>query len=288
MRPLIKMHLARGGGLKTEKEIKVKDVDGHVQNLRMLLTADELKYKTDKDKGKTKWAPNAGGDGGKWYTSPVKDTVAFSQPSELPSELLPGPMKSNAKAWRATTLPAEFGSFDFTPLESDTCALVNFHDDWVQRPDEQIALAILPPNTCDRQRIIDEWWETNAPGAHTSIVPFVRNYMLNLGTSDFKPPSDMLMIDRCIAGLERLIKGGCKSDEQYARAALLLTKEPQEDAAGRCHVSVSWGEKVQCIDYTAQSLRIGNLHFSTVDLGDIIVLPLATQKALRTPVPRGG
>ena len=280
--PLIKMHLARRGGHKSEKKIQVGDVDGHVQNLRSLLTAEELKYKGDKDKGE-KWAPKAVGAVMKENAPLFKGTNDSTQVTDLAKELQPLPGKPSAKAWRATTLHADSDAFDFTPLESDTCALVNLPDDWARRPDEKIALAVLPSTTCDEQRIINEWWETLAPRMHTSIVPYVRNYMLTLGTSDTVPPQDSLMMDRCLAGLERLIKDGCKSDEQYARATLLLTKNPQDEVAGRCHIKVCWGEKTQCIDYTAQALKIGNLNFSTVDLGDSIVLPLTTQKALRAP-----
>ena len=60
MQPLIKMHLARRGEHRSEKKMQVKDIDGHLQNLRSSLTAEELKYK-DKDKGTAKWTPKAGG-----------------------------------------------------------------------------------------------------------------------------------------------------------------------------------------------------------------------------------
>ena len=48
-------------------------------------------------------------------------------------------------------------------------------------------------------------------------------------------------------------------------------------------MNATWGEKTLCVDYSAQAVQIGNLHFSVVDLGGAITLSLSTQNALRTP-----
>ena len=50
LRPLIRMHMARRGGLRSEKKIPVKDIDGHVQNLRLGLNEEDLKYRKKPDK----------------------------------------------------------------------------------------------------------------------------------------------------------------------------------------------------------------------------------------------
>ena len=154
LHPLIKMHLARRGGHRSEKRIPVKDIDGHVQNLRSLLTEEELKYKDkDKDKGKTKWIPKAGGS--------ACNTALANQPTLIvaPTEMYTKTdIPETSQSWRTTVLPADFEAFDFTPLEGDTCALVNLQDEWVQRPIEDDAVNLLPSEIDSQQHAIDQWW----------------------------------------------------------------------------------------------------------------------------------
>ena len=206
--PLIRMHLARRGGHRSVKKIQVKDIDGHVQNLRSLITAEELKYKDkDKDTGKTKWVPKAGGcaqiEGTPQCQRVSTSNMATIELSPL-NTVLDGADK--AQTWRTTVLPADFDAFNFTPLEGDTCALVNLSDEWVQHPDECVATKQLPSEINDRQRHIDDWWETGAPQMHRSIIPYVKNNMFTSAPDGKESLTKTQLRAACMSGLRRLIQ----------------------------------------------------------------------------------
>ena len=254
-----------------------------MQNLRANLNQEELRYK-DTNKGKYKWTPKAAGalhhpQGGpgelrQSLTAPVMKT-AHSNELEQPI--------TESTTWRTSVLPNDFDSFDFTPLEDDTRLLVHLSDEWVQHPLNCTPVELLSSTLDPVQKAIDKWWEEKAPHMHTTITPFVENHLRAAASADKGDLSDEQLKKECISGLHLLIKDGCKADEQCARAALVLTDPLNVCTAGKEYVAVRWGEKTQCIDYSAQTVHFGNLHYTAVDFGDVVMLANSTQKALRTP-----
>ena len=243
--PLIRTHLARRGGHRSEKKIQVEDIDGHVQNLRSSLTEEEWKYKDkDKDKGKSKWVPKAGGRTPVKLLHPAKEVFTNNMATIEFAAMNPDPNKEETCNWRTTVLPTDFAAFDFTPLESDTCALANLSDEWVQHPDDCVPIRKLPTEMRDHQREIDDWWTTGAPQMHPSIVPFVKNTMFTSASDGMAPLTKTQLKEACKGGLRRLIKDGCKADEQHARSAVLLMEQPSDCIAGRERASVICGGKL--------------------------------------------
>ena len=220
------MHLARRGGRRSENEILANDIDGHVQNLRASLTAEELKYK-DKDKGKGKWIPKAGG-AVPCLDKPIERTMSIESAAQPDCE--DGGRVSDADtrsaSWRTTVLHADFVSFYFTFLEDDARALAQLSDEWVQRPNDSLPQELLPKDINTDHKTIDDWWANGAPTMHPTIIPFVRNYMLSSAIDCNAEPTEPQLGENCLAGLRLVIKDGCKADEQYARAAMLLTEQP--------------------------------------------------------------
>ena len=280
---LIKMHLSRRGGHRSEKKISVKDIDGHVQNLRANLTQEDLRYK-DTNKGKYRWAPKAAGAVHRPHGAPEE----LCQPSIAPTmktahTKAPAQQTMEETTWRTSVLPTDFDSFDFTPLEDDTRLLVHLSDEWVRRPLSCSQVELLSSTLEPDQKTIDKWWEEKAPHMHPAVTPFVKNHLRAAATADMGDLSDEQLRRACISGFHLLIKDGCKADEQCARAALVLADPLSACTAGKEHLAVRWGEKIQRIDYSAQTVRFGNLHYTAVDFGDVVMLANSTQKALRTP-----
>ena len=60
LRPLIRMHMARRGGHRSEKRIPAKYIDGHVRSLRLGITAEDPKRRKKPEKWKE--TTQAGGD----------------------------------------------------------------------------------------------------------------------------------------------------------------------------------------------------------------------------------
>ena len=172
------MHLARRGWRRSEKKIHVDDVDGLVRNLSASITAAELTYK-EKEKGEPEWEPKAGGaaprvcqsDEGavrvNTWTAPEVNEKNDVAANETPS-----------KTWRTTVLPADFRAFDFTLLEEDTRELTHFPDDWVQNPIDFAHQAVLTTAINPDQKGQDDWRANYSPDVHSTIIPFVWNYML--------------------------------------------------------------------------------------------------------------
>ena len=92
---------------------------------------------------------------------------------------------------------------------------------------------------------------------------------------------------RCKEGIPLLINDGCKTYEQYARAALLLVETRALIHAGRQQIHAmcgGWLVGIQRFDYTDQPLQIWCLRFSVIDMGDVLIPPKSTQKAHRAPI----
>ena len=128
-------------------------------------------------------------------------------------------------------------------------------------PNDFVPREVLPTVITSDQKNIDDWWSISAPAMRASIIPSAKNYMISSETDGFADRTGSQLREECIAGLRRLVGDGCKVDEQYARAAVLLMERPMVSLAGRARIAVRWREKIQRIDYTAQPIRIGVLHF---------------------------
>ena len=118
------MHLARRGGRRAGKKIPIKDIDGHVHNLRIGLSEDDLKFRKKSDK----WVETTK-DGGEQRNYSVSQLGDASQPTELEVLTMGTPPLD---IWRDTVLPGDFATFNFTQMEEDTRLLTCLGDCWVQ------------------------------------------------------------------------------------------------------------------------------------------------------------
>ena len=82
--------------------------------------------------------------------------------------------------------------------------------------------------------------------------------------------------------LDGMVTSGCRSGEQIDRAELLSLDQPM-GGVGRINIDVFWGESAKCVDFSPQSLRIGDLYYSAIDLGDAITSSTQLQKAMGLP-----
>ena len=80
-----------------------------------------------------------------------------------------------------------------------------------------------------------------------------------------------------------LVDNGSRQDEQLARTKLLAL-EKGEQGVGRTIIEVWWCDSVKCIDFSSQSLGIGDLYYSDFHLGDSITVSTQLQKSLGWPV----
>ena len=155
-------------------------------------------------------------------------------------------------------------SFYFATMEEYSGALTHFPDDWLRRPSDCVPQAVVTTAINPEQKGIDGWRANHAPDAHSTISPFVENYMLTSAIDGSDNSTSSQMREQCMAGHRPLIEDGRKADEQYARAAWLLMGKPTSGISGRVRISAMWGAKSQFIDYTARPLQIGSLHFPVV------------------------
>ena len=96
------------------------------------------------------------------------------------------------------------------------------------------------------------------------------------------PISDMGVL--YMEALGKLRADGSERMTQQAAAALIMWSARHPREAGRIHEqAVGWGGRYPCIDYVAQELPIGNIHFSRVDMGYEIPLSLHLRTALGEP-----
>ena len=187
-------------------------------------------------------------------------------------------------AWRNTVSPSDFQLFDFTEMEDNTRALSHIDDEWVLRPIES-PVHVMEASLAETQSAIDSWWIHAYCDIHGTIAPFVKNYIYTHDVECSGSINPTRLNDWYYAALLELATNGCKSHQQFDRAALGLSEDEKDKYAGRPMPNiVKWGEKIQCVDYSSQSIQIGALHFTLVDLGDTITLSTSTQKALRVPI----
>ena len=187
------------------------------------------------------------------------------------------------KTWRVAVLPNDFELPNLTELEDGTRALSNLDDVWIS---DGVA---EPCHTLDvhleeSQIAIDRRRSENKVEIHDTIAPFVGNFTFQrlLNCTDV---TDRNQFTEWYAGaLKVLSSEGCKSHQLFALAALVLIKEHPNQHVGRSSaINVTWGEKIQCIDYASQPLQVGTLVFPTMDFGDTVNLSISTQKALCAP-----
>ena len=190
------------------------------------------------------------------------------------------PAAQTHRFWKDVHLPADFAEINFTTVEEPLRKLVHLSDQWAedQLGEPPTHFADVPLNAL--QQTVDEWWTEQQPAIHVNLWSYVKNYLAQeAGQESHRYPE-------CLSeALERLIQSGTNADAQLAIAGKELRNARDYKRVGEANpeMFVTWGEKIQCIDYNAWGISFGKLHFVSIDMGDTIPLTTNLRHALSTP-----
>ena len=126
---------------------------------------------------------------------------------------------------------------------------------------------------------VDLWRSMELPAAPPGLTPFVKEYTR-------KNESNSALYLGCVyqEALDWMCQDGTETANQKATAALIMWSERHPRSAGETWDGpVSWGDRYPIIDYNAQELTIGNLHFLRVDMG--YEVPMGTQLRTASEAP---
>ena len=229
LRPLIRMHLARRGGHRAEKKIPTKDIDGHVQNLRVGLSEEDLKFR--KKPGKWVETTKAGGEQRNYSVTQLGDA---SQPTKLEALTMNTPPLP--AIWRDTVLPGDFSTFNFTQVEEDARLLTCIGDSWVQERGSTPTHVLCDTVSTVLQDLIDGWLHDHHPTLSTVIAASIRMTMLE-GQS-LNVDSDVALFESIFKrALIGLVDNGSRQDGQLARSELLALEKGKQ-GVGRTIIDV--------------------------------------------------
>ena len=198
----------------------------------------------------------------KW-TKPLKPWgTVYRAGEEIPEQILT-PL-TTLQNWTDGSIPPEMYEVNLTQMEEGERRLVSLDNAWkssyVKVP--EFNTEVLPKYE-PTLHVVDTWWEEERPAISPSLVPFVQEYMKCHGLSD---GSDL--VDQFRNALEQLEQNGITTDGQLAAAAMIMWGQRHPKSDGQYYAKrVSWGERYPRIDYTAQEMVVGNLHFLCIDMG---------------------
>ena len=149
-------------------------------------------------------------------------------------------------------LPADFAEINFTTIEEPLRKLVHLSDQWAE---DQIGeppthFVDVPLNML--QQTVDDWWTEQQPAIHVTLWHYVKNYMVQeAGQERHRYPECLL------EALGRLIQSGTNADAQLALTGKELWNARDYKRVGKANpeMFVTWGGKIQCIDYNAWGFR---------------------------------
>ena len=159
-------------------------------------------------------------------------------------------------------LPLDFIMTDFSDMEEKTRLLYQLGEGWLFH--DEVNPILVPPmiDLDPRQEELDLRWQSYQPDMAERIAPFVRNVMIN------GKDLSMNFRDSRVLALDRLAEGGSGTEQILAKAALGAMKLKESGRVGKEKSDIAtFGTRMKCTDYTAQSISIGALHFTAVDMG---------------------
>ena len=113
------------------------------------------------------------------------------------------------------------------------------------------------------------------PHVDPVLVPFIQEIMYS-GFSE-----DLARRQLCEGAMRKLKEGGPNEQQRMADEALSASGARESARAGRYHtVKIVWGPTMRCLDFEAQSVLMGPLHFAAIDMGGAIKLNQRMQMAL--------
>ena len=128
---------------------------------------------------------------------------------------------------------------------------------------------------------IDKWLASCKRDILQPIAPFVGNSLFrdqggNIEMGETISPTSLT------SALSPLAAEGRREDAQLAMLSLLPRDQPAH-GAGHRSTGVVWGELARRADYSSHSLKIGDLYFPAVDLGDSLGASAQLQKSHWAP-----
>ena len=165
--------------------------------------------------------------------------------------------RSGSWHWDREVLPLDFEMLNFSDMEEDTRKLYKMTGEWLYAQEVTPAISSETTGTLNERALsIENWWKEYQPKIADRLVPFVRNVMAN------EPDVDLPLKEPLFNALDHLAEGGSFSEQQLALIALEEEKQRMAGRAGNNKdVRITCGTKVKNVDYLAQNVSFGSLHF---------------------------
>ena len=179
------------------------------------------------------------------------------------------------RLWGKEVLPLDFSLLNFSDLEEGTRQLVNVDDNWLYQDEVDPVLGPTSSELSERQKKLETWRNANQPLVADGIAPFLRSIVLTEPYVSVPFPESFKHALGCLA------EGGSVQEQHLSEHALELWIIHNLERAGRdVATAVTFGVKVKCIDYTAQNISFGDLHFAAVDMGGDLPLTMRLRQSL--------
>ena len=311
LHPLIRMHLARRGGHKSEKKILPADVDGVAVSLRAALAEQDKQYVPQtvvvespptknirpKGKGKSKASgvnrvnlryqprdtaasPTVTQPGTKCSSVISEEAPPFTKDQTTLKMGVPQPLIAASAIVTASpltqsspsrqyqdlrdTIPRDLLQVNTTPIEEPVRKLLYPNDRWTTREIVSNVQFPVEPTIDQQMSHVDQWCTRSRAPLPPEILPVIKHRMMSsMPELSTDCPNDEWMYKTLGEALVFLSKTGSKKDAQRALAALavLHDTQPPQIRAGRPSPVVKLGDQMACIDYSSQTLSIGELNW---------------------------
>ena len=175
--------------------------------------------------------------------------------------------------WGKCALPLGFAMFDFTDLEDNTRQLFHMKDDWMYQDEVSPRMTDPSESSTHHKTMIDEWWAGYLPEISEKLSHFAKE-MMRSGYSE-----SILLVDLCEQTLQYLVDGASSEQTTLSSIALDKLESRASDRAGNVNVpNITWGQRTKCMEFEAQDVSFGALHFTSIDMGEEIKFNLRTQR----------
>ena len=183
--------------------------------------------------------------------------------------------------WGKSVLPLDFRTMDFDDMEEATRGLYNMKDGWLYSDEVTPVLGSCEGGNSVSEQAVGEWWKEYSPKIADRLVPFVRNLTVQ------EKDKYATYKDSLFNVLDHLADGGSLIDKQLPLVALEEEKQRNVCRDGTENkVRVIGGSQTRDVDYNAQSVSFGPLHFLAIDMGEDVPLSLRMRQAIGSGNPR--
>ena len=243
---IIRAHLAKRGGHRSQVRIAQDAVPGYIAALRETNTAGDGK---DVTKPSRVWKVKGGGHESDHRTGEV-----------ILPDLNPA----------AGEIPPDFAGIGYPALENKMDQLVHGTDSWAETnaPDHLIPWRDRSVLT-SRQNALEAWWGQTQPRIDVQIEPWIMHYM----DKSVQPFSLELLKQ----GLSDLSNQG--SSKQRLLATEGLTALNSTCVGHQAATQSYWGKVLRRGDFPSQELTIACFHSQVIDFGDSIPIQDALMRS---------